>query len=152
MYGCAQPVLRSGGAVYLPYEATLEQFAGDSVMAILNDPMPCTAHTATAVRMAVEIRERMTALSHDWRLRVFESTPASALPRVMRPWVASALKDASTIARRDGLDLVSRFCSKALGCQYSSHPAHATVTDLVEVEPVNPLELRASRPPCRRTT
>lgn len=60
------------GQLILRYEATLEQFAGDSVMAIFNDPMPCADHTATAVRMAVEVRGRMQVLTDAWRLKGFD--------------------------------------------------------------------------------
>jgi len=45
------------GHLILDYQATLEQFVGDSIMAIVNDPVPCVDHTAQAVRMAVDSRD-----------------------------------------------------------------------------------------------
>jgi len=49
------------------YEGTLEHFAGDGLLIFFNDPIPCTDPSIRAVRMAVEMRERIAALAHTWR-------------------------------------------------------------------------------------
>ena len=50
-----------GGCV--PYEGTLEHFAGDGLMVFFNDPLPCPDAPERAVRMAVEMRDRVAALA-----------------------------------------------------------------------------------------
>jgi len=51
------------------YEATLERFAGDGLLALFNDPLPCPDHTERAVRMALDMRSGMGALASAWRAR-----------------------------------------------------------------------------------
>ena len=41
------------GALLYRFEATIEHFAGDGLMAFFNDPIPCPDPEARAVRMAV---------------------------------------------------------------------------------------------------
>ncbi len=54
------------GALVHQYEGTVERFAGDGVMILFNDPLPCPDHALRAVRMAVEIRARIRALAEGW--------------------------------------------------------------------------------------
>ncbi len=54
------------GALVHQYEGTVERFAGDGVMILFNDPLPCPDHALRAVKMAVEIRERIQALAKGW--------------------------------------------------------------------------------------
>ena len=48
------------------FEGTLERFAGDGLMVIFNDPLPCPDGPRRAVRMAVAMRGRVTQLVEDW--------------------------------------------------------------------------------------
>jgi len=57
------------GRLIQHYEGTLERFAGDGMMVIFNDPVACRDHTEIAVRMALDMREQVHALSEDWRRR-----------------------------------------------------------------------------------
>jgi adenylate cyclase len=49
------------------FEGTLQHFAGDGLMIFFNDPIPCPDPSVRAVRMAIEMRKRVTALSEKWR-------------------------------------------------------------------------------------
>jgi class 3 adenylate cyclase len=51
------------------YEGTLERFAGDGLLTLFNDPLPCPDHTSRAVHMAVEMRSSIEHLSKSWRKR-----------------------------------------------------------------------------------
>lgn len=57
------------GAEIDRYEATLERFAGDGLLALFNDPLPCPDHTSRAVRMALDMRSGMDVLASRWRAR-----------------------------------------------------------------------------------
>jgi adenylate cyclase len=48
------------------FEGTLQHFAGDGLLIIFNDPIPCTDPAERAVRMAIEMRERVAALIGKW--------------------------------------------------------------------------------------
>jgi adenylate cyclase len=55
------------GALIVRYEGTLERFMGDGLLVLFNDPLPCPDHSERAVRMALEMRDRVGALARDWR-------------------------------------------------------------------------------------
>jgi class 3 adenylate cyclase len=57
------------GDVIFRYEGTLERFVGDGLLVLFNDPIRCPDHAERAVRMAIEMRERITALADQWRKR-----------------------------------------------------------------------------------
>jgi len=49
------------------FEGTLERFAGDGLMVLFNDPLPCPDPCARAVKMAVEMRGRVQELTTKWK-------------------------------------------------------------------------------------
>ena len=49
------------------YEATLERFTGDGIMAFFNDPVPCDNPAERAVRMSIGIRDAVRELAAGWR-------------------------------------------------------------------------------------
>jgi class 3 adenylate cyclase len=55
------------GQLIFRYEGTVEHFAGDGVVVLFNDPLPCPDPCARAVRMAVAMRARIAELSERWR-------------------------------------------------------------------------------------
>ena len=59
------------GELISRYAGTVEHFAGDGLMVLFNDPLPCPEPEAQAVRMAIEMREQMDALARSWRRRGF---------------------------------------------------------------------------------
>jgi adenylate cyclase len=55
------------GALILKYEGTLEHFAGDSLLVLFNDPLPCPDPSLRAAHMAVEMRDAIAGLAGKWR-------------------------------------------------------------------------------------
>ena len=55
------------GALIHRFEGTLERFAGDGLLVLFNDPMPCPDSALRAVRMAVAMRDRIEELAGRWR-------------------------------------------------------------------------------------
>jgi adenylate cyclase len=60
------------GELIFSYEGTLERFLGDGIMIVFNDPIPCVDHTERAVRLALDMRERVNALGTQWRRKGHE--------------------------------------------------------------------------------
>jgi len=137
------------GQLILRYEATLEQFVGDSIMAIFNDPMPCPGHTAAAVRMAVEVRERMGALSDAWRRSGYDLDLGVGIAEGYATLGRVGFEGRFDYrATGTVVNLASRLCSHALGGQILLSPrAYASVTDLVDVESVGPLQFKGFHDP-----
>jgi class 3 adenylate cyclase len=126
------------------YEATVGWFAGDGLMVWFNDPIPCPDPAVRAVQMAVEIREAMSALTAVWRKRGHELDFS----------VGIALGYA-TIGRigfegrydygavGSVLNLAARLCDASVPGQILvSRRVYAEVEEVVEVEPVDPLDLK----------
>ena len=55
------------GALIHKYDGTVERFAGDGVMILFNDPLPCPDPNERAVRMSVEMRDQVAELANKWR-------------------------------------------------------------------------------------
>jgi class 3 adenylate cyclase/HAMP domain-containing protein len=57
------------GELIFRYEGTLDRYAGDGVMILFNAPIQFDDHTRRAVKMAVEMRDTIGALTQKWRNR-----------------------------------------------------------------------------------
>ena len=55
------------GKLILAHEGTLERFTGDGMMIFFNDPVPVPNPAERAIRMALEMRDRVGELSVKWR-------------------------------------------------------------------------------------
>jgi adenylate cyclase len=55
------------GAVIHHFEGTVERFAGDGLLVLFNDPLPCPDPSVRAVRMAVRMRDEIAKLDVKWR-------------------------------------------------------------------------------------
>jgi class 3 adenylate cyclase/CheY-like chemotaxis protein len=55
------------GKLIFQYEGTLDRFAGDGIMIVFNDPIPVADHTERAVRLALDMRDRVEQLAQQWR-------------------------------------------------------------------------------------
>jgi adenylate cyclase len=55
------------GALIHKHAGTVERFAGDAIMVLFNDPLPCPNPNLQAVQMAVEMRDQVAQLTLRWR-------------------------------------------------------------------------------------
>jgi len=55
------------GTLVHQYEGTVERFAGDAIMVLFNDPLPCPDPNLQAVKMALEMRQQISQLALKWR-------------------------------------------------------------------------------------
>ena len=132
------------GELISKYDATVGWFAGDGLMVWFNDPIPCEEPAERAVRMAVEMREAMSALTAGWQKRGHELD-----------FSLGVALGYATIGRIgfDGrydygavgsvLNLASRLCDAAEPGQIVvSQRVLAEVEEFVEAQPLGKLELK----------
>ena len=55
------------GPLIFRFEATLEHFTGDGLVAFFNDPMPCPDPAARALQMAIAMQEEMGKCIESWQ-------------------------------------------------------------------------------------
>jgi class 3 adenylate cyclase len=55
------------GELIHAHGGTIDHRAGDGIMVIFNDPLPCDDPAGVAVRMSIAMRERMAELGGQWR-------------------------------------------------------------------------------------
>lgn len=132
------------GELILKYEATVGWFAGDGLMVWFNDPVQCDDPAARAVRMAVEMRDAMNALTSAWQKRGheldFSIGVALGYATIGRIGFEGRY-DYGAVG--SVLNLASRLCDKAAPGQIVvSQRVLAEVEELVEAEPLGKLELK----------
>ncbi len=137
------------GSLIFRYEATLEHFAGDGVMSFFNDPMPCPDPAASAVRMAIDMRDEVDELLKKWGKRGFE----------LGFGVGVALGYATLghvgfegqfhyMAIGSVANLASRLCDQAQNGQILiTQRVYAEVEDLAQVEPIGELTFKGFHKP-----
>jgi class 3 adenylate cyclase len=132
------------GRMILAHEGTLERFAGDGMMVFFNDPVPVPDPAARAVRMVLEMRDRLAELTAKWRKRGFDLGFGAGIAQGFATIGAVGFEgrwDYGAIGTVT--NLAARLCSEAKPGQILiSQKASAAVEDLVELESVGELQLR----------
>jgi adenylate cyclase len=55
------------GDLIFRHEGMLDRFIGDGIMIVFNDPIQCSNHTERAVRLSLEMRDKVDGLAKRWR-------------------------------------------------------------------------------------
>ena len=132
------------GALLYRFEATIEHFAGDGLMAFFNDPVPCPDPEARAVRMAVMMQRDVGKLIEQWRKRGLKlgfgigiSSGYATLGHI------GSEEQFHYAAIGSVANLASRLCDKALSGQILiTEAVSAKVEGLAEVESSGELSLK----------
>jgi adenylate cyclase len=137
------------GAVLRAFEATVGYFAGDSIMAYFNDPLPCpdpearAARTAAAIRTAMEDPiARWSKFGHDLGLGIGIAAGYATLGMVgfEGRFEYTALGTVVNVA--------ARLCAEAKAGQILISPrVYAAAEEVLEVEPVGELMLKGISKP-----
>src|SRR5262245_25860713 len=137
------------GRLVVEYDGTIEHIAGDGMMVLFNAPMPVEDHELQAVRMALAMRESLTALSLSWRKRGHELGFGAG--------IAGGYVTIGTIGFEQRLDygaigpacnLAARLCGEAKDTQILIAPrVLSKVEAQIEVEPVGDLVLKGFQRP-----
>jgi adenylate cyclase len=132
------------GEVILAHEGTLERFTGDGMMIFFNDPVPVPNPHERAVRMAIEMRERVIGLLERWRRRGFTLDFGVGIAHGYATIGAIGFEgrwDYGAIGTVT--NLAARLCGEAAPGQILiSRRLLGLVEDLVDAEPVGDLMLK----------
>jgi class 3 adenylate cyclase len=132
------------GSLLHRFEATIEHFAGDGLMAFFNDPLPCPDPEARAVRMAVVMQQDVGKLIEEWRKRGVKlgfgigiSSGYATLGHI------GSEEQFHYAAIGSVANLASRLCDEARSGQILiTEAVYAKVEEFAEVEPVGELSLK----------
>ena len=132
------------GRVILAHEGTLERFAGDGMMVFFNDPVPVSDPAARAVRMVVEMRERLAELTAKWRKRGFDLGFGAGIAQGFATIGAVGFEgrwDYGAIGTVT--NLAARLCGEARPGQILiSQKVCGSVENFTEFEPIGELQLK----------
>jgi class 3 adenylate cyclase len=137
------------GKLILAHEGTLERFTGDGMMIFFNDPVPVHNPAERAIRMAVEMRERVAELVVKWRKRGYDLNLGVGIAQGYATIGAIGFEgrwDYGAIGTVT--NLAARLCGEAKPNQILV-PRRLlwTVEELVEAEPVGDLSLKGFSKP-----
>jgi class 3 adenylate cyclase len=131
------------------HEGTLERFAGDGLMVLFNDPMPCPDPCERGVKMAVQMRDRVVDLAAKWKklghdlgFGVGIAHGYATLGRVS----SEGRFDYTAIGRV--VNLAARLCGEAKSGQILiDGKVHTAVEELADTSAVGELELKGFHRP-----
>jgi class 3 adenylate cyclase/tetratricopeptide (TPR) repeat protein len=129
------------------HDGTVEKFIGDAVMAVFGIPVLHEDDALRAVRAASEMRERLGELNEElqqaWGVRIQVRTGINT-----GEVVAGDASSSQRFATGDTVNVAKRFEEAAgPGEVLVGEQTYRLVRDAVEVEPVEPLELKGKRKP-----
>ncbi len=137
------------GKLILEYEGTLEHFTGDGITILFNDPVQIPDPAERAVRMALEIRERVGRMAEDWVKRGYELSLGIGVAQGFATIGAIGFEgrwDYSAIGTVT--NLAARLCGEAPGDQILiAHRVYTGLETLLDVEPEEVLTLKGFRRP-----
>ncbi|MGH2922141.1 MAG: ATP-binding protein, partial [Gaiellaceae bacterium] len=134
-------------AVVARHGGTVEKFIGDAVMAVFGVPVLHEDDAVRAVRAAAEMRERLAELNdeleRDWGVRIEVRTGVNT-----GEVVAGDASGGQRFATGDAVNVAKRFEEAApAGEILLGEPTYRLVRAAVEVEAVEPLELKGKGEP-----
>jgi len=137
------------GGIIMAYGATLERFAGDGMMIFFNDPLEIDEPAVVAVRMAIEMQQRFSALRDTWQTRGYTLAMGIGIAQGVATIGAIGFE-----GRRDYgaigsvTNLAARLCAEARGGQILVAPlAAANAGRLIPLHGAGELKLKGFAAP-----
>lgn len=139
------------GALIDTFEGTIERFAGDGLLVLFNDPLPCVDPSARAVRMAVEMRDQVAKLAAGWRSQGHELGFGIGIAHGYATLGCVGFEGRFQYSATGTVpNLASRLCDQARNGQILvDAKVHAQVKGLAEMEPVGELSLKGFNRPVK---
>lgn len=143
-HGVAGPLIEQHGG-------TLERFLGDGLMVLFNDPLPCDDPAQRAVRLAVELRDAMDDLSEQWSSQDYELGFGVGIAHGFATIGRIGFEGRSDYtAIGSVVNQAARLCDEAGAGEIIITQRIANIAkQLIEAEPLGPLELKGLRQPVR---
>ena len=142
---------RALGALIDKFEGTVERFAGDGLMVLFNDPLPCAAPWASAVQMAIEMRDEVAKLAANWRTHGHDLGFGIGIAHGYATLGCIGFEGRFQYSATGTVaNLASRLCDHALNGQILvDAKVHAEAGALAELESVGELDLKGFRRPVK---
>jgi adenylate cyclase len=139
------------GALNDKFEGTIERFAGDGLLVLFNDPLPCVDPSARAVRMAVEMRDQVAKLAAGWRSQGHELGFGIGIAHGYATLGCIGFEGRFQYSATGTVpNLASRLCDQARNGQILvDAKVHAQIKGLAEMEPVGELSLKGFHRPVK---
>ena len=139
------------GALIDKFEGTIERFAGDGLLVLFNDPLPCADPSARAVRMAVEMREQVAKLAAGWRAQGHELGFGIGIAHGYATLGCVGFEGRFQYSATGTVpNLASRLCDQARNGQILvDAKVHAQVKGLAEMESVGESSLKGFHRPVK---
>jgi len=139
------------GAVIHKFQGTIERFAGDGLMVMLNDPVPCDDPCGQAVRMAAEMRVAVRELSAKWRKLGFNLGFGMGIAHGYATLGRIGFEGRFDYAAIGSVtNLAARLCAEAKDGQILvDGKVHAAVETIADLEPLDELTLKGFHKPVR---
>jgi adenylate cyclase len=137
------------GALIDKFEGTVERFAGDGLLVLFNDPLPCPEPSLKAVRMATEMRDEIAALAATWRTHGHELGFGIGIAHGYATLGCIGFEGRFQYSATGTVaNLASRLCDEARNGQILvDAKVHAAVQAQVEIESAGELALKGFRRP-----
>jgi adenylate cyclase len=139
------------GGIIHKFQGTIEHFAGDGVMVMLNDPLPCPEPCVAAVRMAAEMRAVVGGMTATWRKHGFDLGFGIGIAHGYATLGRIGFEDRLEYAAIGAVpNLASRLCDEAKDGQILiDGKVHAAVETIAELEPLEALTLKGFHRPVK---
>jgi adenylate cyclase len=137
------------GPLVLKHEGTLERFTGDGMMVFFNDPVVVSNPEERAVRMVVEMRDRVTTLQTQWLKRGYTLGLGAGITAGYATIGAIGFEGRRDYAAIGTVpNLAARLCDQARPGQILiSQRLYSAVEPLVEAETVGELSFKGIQRP-----
>jgi class 3 adenylate cyclase len=138
---------RTLGVLIDKFEGTIERFAGDGLLVLFNDPLPCPEPSLRAVQMAVEMRSEVAELAAAWRMSGHELGFGIGIAHGYATLGCIGFEGRFQYSATGTVaNLASRLCDAALNGQILVDPkVHAAVAAKAELESIGELDLKGFR-------
>jgi len=139
------------GKLVVAHEGTLEHFAGDGMMIFFNDALPIENSAERAVRMALQMSQRIGSLSKEWRQRGFDLALGIGIAQGYATIGAIGYEDRWEYGAIGTVtNLAARLCAEAKSGQtLATSRVVASVRNHAEVEAVGDLNLKGLHRPVK---
>jgi adenylate cyclase len=139
------------GTLIEKFEGTIERFAGDGLLVLFNDPLPCPDPSARAVRMAVEMREQVANLTAKWRAYGHELGFGIGIAHGYATLGCIGFEGRFQYSATGTVaNLASRLCDQARNGQILvDSKVQTAVNELAELEPVGEMTLKGFHHPLK---